>query len=1119
MFGREWNLSPGRARSAAVFTFAGLALALAGFFPTAAGALPAPQDARPGLPNRIAVVGDSISAGTGTGGLPGSEQKANSWATGTNNNSIYQRILAINPSINGNTQNLAANGAEMENADDQANSLNTGTDLVTLQMGGNDLCKDTVAQMTSTSQYRTELIQFLNSVRGRAPNALILVASIPDVFNLWYVRGAPGSVNGQQSSRAGTARAFWDNIFGGFIPCRSLITNPTSTSASDTLRRNQVRQRNIELNRILEEECARVLRCRFDDWKTFDLSSNRSDPLIYNRSTDISVWGSYQGFVSPSQWGFADDDVSTVDHFHPSNAGHRKLAQGAWDAGYDYSDRSYPQLSSATLSPAPMSNGVSRTRPVVNVSWTDPSGVRGLEYRIRTDSDGVGGAWTEVIGNSASVATTRNGVFYLESRAFDINGNRSASTMTKVEYDPSRIPAPLLSGVPPRNSNRVEATIETNLEPGLNLECSLNDEPFAACGNPIRFERMSDGPYELQVRQTDGQGNASPSTLATWTVNTSAPSAPTLENVPPAVTNSQSAAITINGTPGNFLECSYGDEPFEPCTSPWNLGPLPTGENRIAVREVNLAGSTGAVTTRSWVVDIDPPGTARITLGPPLFYNQDNPVFEFEGEEDATFECRLDRASTVGSWQPCESPWTVSGATSNGSSYTFRVRQTDEAGNRSVNESFQSWSLDKTPPGRPSISGEPSGTVTAASALIAFSPSETSSTFECSTNDGAWFACQSPIALADLPEGDNSFAVRQLDRAGNRGPASTASWRIKSFTAPPFVSSGPPPLTSSRDSSVRFDGEAGGTFACSLGGSAFTPCVSPQSFESQPDGSYVLRIRQTDSLGNQSDPTSVSWRVDATPPGQPVTGSEPPAATSVANQSITFSGEANGTFACRLNGGTWTGCTSPFETGALEDGQHRVEIRQTDDAGNTGPARTVEWLLKTRRPDPPTVKGVPRGTTRQRTMKMTMSGEQGATVECSLNGAAWASCPSPLTVSDLPQGLNRIAIRQFDVAGNLSDGVVFTWTVDTVAPTIRGTVRGIRSRNATSVRSSFLKANGKPDTVEFSTARKRPGSKAPVAKSRTLGWSPSFKVKGRATVFWIRVFDPAGNASPWYAVR
>ena len=1119
MFERRWNLSPGRARPAAITAVAVTALALAGLFAPNAPAAPATQPAKPGLPNRIAVVGDSISAGTGTGGLPGSVQKANSWSTGTNNNSLYQRILAINPAINGNTQNVADNGKEMEDADDQANSLNTDTDLVTIQMGGNDLCKDTVAQMTSTSQYRTEFIQFLNAVRSRTPNALLLVASIPDVFNLWYVRGAPGSVNGQESSRAGTARAFWDNIFGGFIPCRSLITNPTSTSASDTLRRNQVRQRNIEFNRILEEECAKVLRCRFDNWKTFDLSSNRSDPLLHNRSADISVWGSYQGVVSPSQWGFVDDDVSTVDHFHPSNAGHRKLAQGAWDFGYEYSDRGYPQLSSATLSPAPMSNGVSRTRPVVNVTWTDPAGVRGLEYRIRTDSDGAGGAWTEVIGSSASVATARDGVFFLESRAFDINGNRSASTMTKVEYDPSRIPAPLLSSVPPRNSNQVEATIDVSLEAGLILECSLDNAPFAACDNPIRFDGMSDGLYELLVRQTDGQGNTSSSTSATWTVDTSAPPAPTLENVPPAVTNSRSAVITINGTPGNLLECSYGNEPFERCTSPWNLGPLPTGENRIAVREVNLAGSTGAATTRSWVIDVDRPGTARITSAPPLFFNQDNPTFEFEGEDDATSECRLDRASTAGSWQPCTSPWTVSGATSNGSSYTFRVRQTDEAGNKSLNESSYSWSLDKTPPGRPSLSGEPSGIVAASSASITFAPGEAGATFECSTNDGAWIACQSPVALADLPEGDNSFAVRQVDRAGNRGLPDSASWQVKVFAAPPFVFSGPLPLTRSRDSSIWFTGEAGGTFACSLGGSTFTSCTSPQTFTSQPDGSYVLQIRQTDYLGNQSDPSSVTWRVDATPPGQPVTGSGPPAATSVTNQSISFSGEADGAFTCRLNSDDWVDCTTPFATGVLPDGQHRFEVRQTDRAGNTGEPKVIDWLLKTTKPGPPDVSGAPSGTVSLRALVITMASEPGATIECRLNGAAWSACPSPMSVAGLPEGSNQMEARAVDAAGNRSDSIAVSWTVDTVAPRLRGKVRAVRSKGRTVIRSTFDASAGRPARIEYSGLKIQPPKGATPVRARTLGWAPLLTVKGQTGVAWVRVIDEVGNASVWYPVR
>lgn len=1119
MFGRRWNLSPGRTRSAAITAVAVTTLALAGFFAANATAAPATQPAKPGLPNRIAVVGDSISAGTGTGGLPGSVQKANSWATGTNNSSLYQRILAINPAINGNTQNVADNGKEMEDADDQANSLDTGTDLVTIQMGGNDLCKDTVAQMTSTSQYRTEFIQFLNAARSRTPNALLLVASIPDVFNLWYVRGAPGSVNGQQSSRAGTARAFWDNIFGGFIPCRSLITNPTSTSASDTLRRNQVRQRNIEFNQILEQECAKVLRCRFDDWKTFDLSSNRSNPSLYNRSTDISVWGSYQGFVLPAQWGFADDDVSTVDHFHPSNAGHRKLAQGAWDVGYNYSDTTYPQRSSTTVSPLPMSNGISRIKPTVNVSWSDSAGVRGIEYRVRTDSDGAGGAWTEVLGNSATVAMTREGVSYLETRGFDTNGNRSASTLTKVEYDPTRIPTPVLSGVPPGNSNQTEAVIETGLEAGLTLECSLNGSAFTVCSNPITLSGISDGTYDLLVRQTDGEGNTSAAAAASWTVNTRAPSAPTLGNIPPAVTNGRTVSVTITGTPGNFLECRLGSGAFERCTSPWNIGPLPVGENRIAVREVDLAGNVSAVSARSWVVDIEPPGPARITLSPPVYFNQDNPTLEFEGEEEATFECRLDRASTVGEWQPCSSPRTVSGASTNGLLYTFRVRQVDEAGNRSVDESRWSWSLDKTPPGVPPISGAPAGTVASSAASLTFTGTESGSTFECSANDGPWIACQSPVVLSELPEGNNNFAVRQVDRSGNRSVPGTATWQVKSFTSPPFISSGPLPLTRVRDSSISFEGEAGGTFECSLDGSNFTPCTSPRTFTALPDGAYTLRIRQADPLGTASVASSVSWQVDATPPIEPATTSTPPAATAVPSQSVAFTGEADGAFDCRLNGGDWESCSSPFLTGPLEDGQQRFEVRQTDPAGNTSPSRVIEWVLKTTKPGPPNINGTPSRTVNRKAVTMTMVGESGTTIECSVNRAVWTPCTSPMSLTGLPEGANSVEMRAVDAAGNRSNTVAVVWTVDTVAPKLKGTVRGSKSKVATVVRSTFVASSGRPARLEYSTSKKKPSMSAAPKQAQTLGWAPSLTVRNRAKVTWVRVVDQVGNLSIWYSVR
>jgi lysophospholipase L1-like esterase len=1094
-------------------------------------AAPGTQSARPGLPNRIAVVGDSISAGTGTEGLnildPDQTHPNNSWSTGTNNNSLYLRLLAINPSINGNRQNASGNGKQMTDADDQVNTLSTGTDLVTIQMGGNDLCKDSVGQMTSVSTYRNQFVQFLSAVRNRMPNALILVASVPDIFNLWYVRGAPGSVNGRESSRAGTARTFWDNIFGGFVPCRSLITNPTSTSASDTLRRNQVRQRNIEFNYVLEEECAKVIRCRFDDWAAFDLSSNRNisteaNRQKYNRSTSIADWGNYEGIVPPPQWGFVDDDVSTADHFHPSNSGHRKLAEGAWETGYDFDDRTYPQLSSATLSPAAMSNGISRIKPTVTVNWSDAAGIRGVEYRVRTDSDGGGGSWLEARNTATvSVPMSGNGISYLESRAFDMNGNRSASTMTRVEYDPAGIPNLILSGVPPRNSNLTNATIQTSLEAGLTLECSLNGASFSACPNPIAFQNMTEGNYDLLVRQTDGQGNRSAATSASWTINLSAPPAPILSGIPAAITNARSVSVAISSTPGHIVECSYNEGAFQECVSPWNLGPLAPGEHRIAVREKDLAGNIGAATSRSWVVDIDPPGIAQITNGPPAVTNRDNPTFEFTGEDSAAFECRLDRGSTTGSWQACTSPWTVSNATTNGFQYVFRVRQTDEAGNKSVVEAQQTWRLDRTSPVAPQASGAPNGLVPTNQATLAFqvTGNETGSSFECSTNESAWAACQSPLELTDLPQGPNSFSVRQVDWAGNRGPATSFSWQVKSVTDSPLITTAPAAQTNARDASITFIGEPLGEFACSLDGGPFTLCSSPWTASGLPDGEHTMRVRQTDALGTTSTVAFVTWEVDGTPPAAPTVPTKPGAATNVASQTIAFTGEPGGPFSCRFGGGEWTSCTSPFETGSLPDGNHRFEVRQTDGAGNTGPAAVAEWQLKTTKPEPPAVSGAPSGTVRSKIATMTVNGEAGARIECRLNGAAWASCPSPMSITGLAEGTNRMEVRQVDLAGNESDIVSAVWAVDTIGPKLKGKITASRSRKATVIRSGFDASAGRPARAEYSTASKSPPTAPGPASSRSLAWAPSMTVKGSTKVTWVRVFDPVGNASPWYPVR
>jgi hypothetical protein len=269
-------------------------------------------------------------------------------------------------------------------------------------------------------------VAFLDATRAKNPNALIYVTSIPDIYNLWYLRGAPNPPNPVTSGNAGIARTFWDNGLIDIIPCKSLLENPTSYPGSNEDRRLRVRQRNIDFNAILDAECAKVLRCRFDNYAMFRFSSNRVLPATGQPANSAPL-------VPRNQFVFVDGDISTIDHFHPSFAGHVKLAEQGHLASYDWSDDTVPQVSS-TIDRTRETQGTIR----VNVSASDAAGVRGMEYRVHLP--GVSPtAWTTLLASTASVDVPAyaDQLAHVEVRALDRNGNMSAGTIHTVHPLPA----------------------------------------------------------------------------------------------------------------------------------------------------------------------------------------------------------------------------------------------------------------------------------------------------------------------------------------------------------------------------------------------------------------------------------------------------------------------------------------------------------------------------------------------------------------------------------------------------------------------------------------------------------------------------------------------------------
>lgn len=429
-----------------------------------ASAAPTPTPARTGKPTTMAALGDSITQATGTGQLA-QENPKNSWSTGWEVNSVRAR-LGITTA---NARNLSANGARMEHADNQVvtgrdgKTVDATTQYVTIELGGNDLCRDTVAQMTPTATYRTQLRDALTAIRTRAPQALVFVMSVPDIYNLWYIRGAPQNgtyhPEGQSDQASGLngARFYWDGLTGLGVkfPCQSLLTNPDSYSQADRDRRAAVRQRTMEYNDALEAECGQWLRCRYDGDRLFNLTSNRVTPP--------------NGPLLPqNQWAFTDNDISRNegigryicpvqgvvaggcgDHFHPSKAGQVKLADSAAAASYQWSDTTAPTAGS-TVTTAANPGGTYRRPASVSFTGSDAAGLRGQEVRLHRP-DGTVSAWDPSIGVHAPVSLTTNGTWYVEVRSLDVNGNQSASnvrTVVVANAPPSAAGRPTLVGQP-----------------------------------------------------------------------------------------------------------------------------------------------------------------------------------------------------------------------------------------------------------------------------------------------------------------------------------------------------------------------------------------------------------------------------------------------------------------------------------------------------------------------------------------------------------------------------------------------------------------------------------------------------------------------------------------------
>ncbi|MGR3938132.1 SGNH/GDSL hydrolase family protein [Streptomyces sp. BRA346] len=228
-------------------------------------------------PSSIVSLGDSITRGFDACSVL-SDCPRVSWSTGTEVDSLAQRLRS-----GARSWNYAKTGAVMADLPGQMEAAATRKpQLVTVMIGSNDACRNSVDDMTPTDEFRSVFTSALTRLRREVPKVQVYVASVPDLKRLW-----------SQGRKNVLGRQIWKLGI-----CPSMLKDSDAMDAASTERRQRVDDQVDDYNQVLKDVCGKDLLCRYDD--------------------------------AVHKYRFTERELSKWDWFHPSKAGQQRLAAMAY---------------------------------------------------------------------------------------------------------------------------------------------------------------------------------------------------------------------------------------------------------------------------------------------------------------------------------------------------------------------------------------------------------------------------------------------------------------------------------------------------------------------------------------------------------------------------------------------------------------------------------------------------------------------------------------------------------------------------------------------------------------------------------------------------------------------
>jgi len=244
-------------------------------------------------------------------------------------------------------------------------------------------------------------------------------------------------------------------------------------------------------------------------------------------------------------------------------------------------------------------------------------------------------------------------------------------------------------------------------------------------------------------------------------------------------------------------------------------------------------------------------------VGPNGPTNNRRPVFTVSSQAEGTrFECALAESGQEPRFEPCEGASYQPEEELADGDYTFAVRGTDQAGDRST--ARREFTVDTVPPNT-TITKAPRKLGNDPDPVFEFAADKPGSSFQCRLDGGGWEGCSSPHSYEGLADGEHIFQVRATDPAGNREDTQPAyAFTIDTVAPQVTITSGPSGDRPVRTRSVEFGfrAEKPGaplTLECRLDGGEWEPCSSPQRYGKLTDGEHTFSVRATDPAGNEAE--------------------------------------------------------------------------------------------------------------------------------------------------------------------------------------------------------------------------------------------------------------------------